>query len=431
MDTRRTNPARTSKLSEDSFAPALERQSAGLFNALAAINIGGEGCYGERLLYALFYEAELLEDYLDSHGASRNKRFHLIREDVSGIKWVSKALSCLALLRDGRNSYPAADQKWNDEQIVEHVRVSTACLTECLSMLASQLNHSWLAADMSVINPKRPSVDIHPPSPLLPPDLINDEDDDINGDANLMAQKYLSRLLRLYGSWDVAATQRLVASSDTKLFMKKYCTEAIARSFQSRVHNLQSDYDSYLRNTAQELSEPSLRKVRGAISQCLHLLEAVTALTHLYERHGHREHLSHAIPWKALVTVIVNHLVLPAYRSIEVCVPLTRELLATLTVRESVEVDLPDGVEMHARPLSMIANVVKHHGLDVEIECDGKRANAASFMAMLVLIGSHPKVTRYTFYGENSVISDIEQLFKLGLGEISLKLVTDTFPYLK
>ncbi|MGY8733437.1 MAG: hypothetical protein ACKVK0_14965, partial [Pirellulales bacterium] len=62
--------------------------------------------YEERSLYAVFHEAGLLEDYLDLHGAASNKRFHLIREDVSGIKWVAQALSCLSLLKDGPHPYP-------------------------------------------------------------------------------------------------------------------------------------------------------------------------------------------------------------------------------------------------------------------------------------------------------------------------------------
>jgi hypothetical protein len=79
----------------------------------------------------------------------------------------------------------------------------------------------------------------------------------------------------------------------------------------------------------------------------------------------------------------------------------------------------------------MIANMVKHHGLDIEIECAGQRANAASFMAMLVLIGSHPGVTTYTFHGDSVAIADIKRLFALGLGETSLDAVTKAFPFLK
>ena len=416
---------------EDMFAPALERKAHTLFDAMNVINSISDVSYEERSLYAVYYEADLLEDYLDLHGAANNKRFHLIREDVSGIKWVAQALSCLSLLKYGPHPYPAADPAWSQQQLNKHVEISISCLNEYLSNLFNQLSASWLGADLAIMTPKATEAAIHPPLPILPPDLLNDEDGEGVGGDNNIASRYLSRFMRLFNSWDADTTNRIVADSNTSAFMKKYCTEAIARSFQSRVHNLQSDYDSQLRNSRQELANPELRKVRGAVSECLHLLEAVTALTHLYERHRHQPHLSKALPWPALVALVVNHLILSAYKSLEVCMPLAQQLLNEISVSSSIEVSLLEDIEMHARPLSMIANMVKHHGLEVEIECSGQRANAASFMAMLVLVGSHPETRTYIFHGDCAALSDIEQLFALGLGEIDLDAVTEAFPFLK
>ena len=424
-------PARSSQLSEDMFAPALERKAHTLFDAISVISSGCKTSYEERSLYAVYHEAGLLEDYLDLHGAASNKRFHLIREDVSGIKWIAQALSCLSLLKDGPNPYPSADADWSEQQLTNHVATSISRLNAYLDALFSQLSASWLEADLAIVSPKATEAEIHPPLPTLPSNLLGGEDEDSIGGDNSIASRYLSRFMRLFNSWDVAATTGLSDGSSAGVFMKKYCTEAIARSFQSRVHNLQSDYDSHLRNTPHELGIPQLRKVRGAVSECLHLLEAVTALTHLYERHHRHPHLSKVLPWPELVDVLANHLILSAYKSLGSCMPLAQELLNGLTVSSSTEVLLPDGIEMHARPLSMIANVVKHHGLDVEIECAGRRANAASFMAMLVLVGSHPGTRTYSFHGDRAALADIEQLFALGLGEKGLGAVTEAFPFLK
>jgi phosphotransferase system HPr-like phosphotransfer protein len=424
-------PARSSQLSEDMFAPALERKAHTLFDAITIISSCCKTSYEERSLYAVYHEAGLLEDYLDLHGAASNKRFHLIREDVSGIKWIAQALSCLSLLKDGPNPYPSADADWSEQQLTNHVATSISRLNAYLDALFSQLSASWLEADLAIVSPKATEAEIHPPLPTLPSNLLGGEDEDSIGGDNSIASRYLSRFMRLFNSWDVAATTGLSDGSSAGVFMKKYCTEAIARSFQSRVHNLQSDYDSHLRNTPHELGIPQLRKVRGAVSECLHLLEAVTALTHLYERHHRHPHLSKVLPWPELVDVLANHLILSAYKSLGSCMPLAQELLNGLTVSSSTEVLLPDGIEMHARPLSMIANVVKHHGLDVEIECAGRRANAASFMAMLVLVGSHPGTRTYSFHGDRAALADIEQLFALGLGEKGLGAVTEAFPFLK
>ena len=138
MTTPTQQPARSSQLSEDMFAPALERKAHTLFDAMNVINSINDVSYEERSLYAVFHEAGLLEDYLDLHGAASNKRFHLIREDVSGIKWVSQALSCLSLLKDGPHPYPAADSDWSQQQLNEHVDISISCLNEYLGNLFNQ-----------------------------------------------------------------------------------------------------------------------------------------------------------------------------------------------------------------------------------------------------------------------------------------------------
>ena len=252
-------PARSSQLSEDMFAPALERKAHMLFDAISVVRDGRETGYEERSLYAVYHEAGLLEDYLDLHGAASNKRFHLIREDVSGIKWIAQALSCLSLLKDGPNPYPSADTDWSEQQLTKHVSTSTSRLNAYLDGLFTQLGASWLEAGLAIASPKTTEAAIHPPLPTLPPNLLGDEEEDgILGD-NSIASRYLSRFMRLFNSWDVAATTGLVDGGDIGVFMKKYCAEAIARSFQSRVHNLQSDYDSHLRNTPQELAIPQLR----------------------------------------------------------------------------------------------------------------------------------------------------------------------------
>ena len=146
MNSSNTNPARSRQLPEERFAPALEQQAQPFFDAISAVKLESESGYVERSLYSVSHEAQLLEDYLDRHGANHNKRFHLIREDVSGIRWVAKALSCLSLLKEGPNSYPAADITWNNERLASHVEISAHCLAEYLENLTEQFNSSWLAA---------------------------------------------------------------------------------------------------------------------------------------------------------------------------------------------------------------------------------------------------------------------------------------------
>ena len=63
------------------------------------------------------------------------------------------------------------------------------------------------------------------------------------------------------------------------------CTEERARVYEASVHNLQSAYDTYIKNTVLEEGDERLPRMRGHISCAFHLLEAVTDLVHFVERH--------------------------------------------------------------------------------------------------------------------------------------------------
>ena len=52
-----------------------------------------------------------------------------------------------------------------------------------------------------------------------------------------------------------------------------------------RIHNLQSVYDTYIKDTKIETDNTALNSMRGCISVALHLAEIATTLSHFYERH--------------------------------------------------------------------------------------------------------------------------------------------------
>ena len=68
-------------------------------------------------------------------------------------------------------------------------------------------------------------------------------------------------------------------------FFSRNCTEALARTYEATVHNLQSTYDTHIQNTVLEGQDERLPRLRGHVSAALHLLEAVTHLAHFIERH--------------------------------------------------------------------------------------------------------------------------------------------------
>jgi phosphotransferase system HPr-like phosphotransfer protein len=277
------------------------------------------------------------------------------------------------------------------------------------------------------------------PSFVLPANRLPEADEraEAGQKDSLPAARLVGRVIRTIEDWAPIHATTTDTDDERQAFMKELCSEATARDLESRVHNLQSEYDSTIRGSAEEKEQPALLKLRGAISQCLHLLEAVTALTHLYERHQvHQRHpatrrvLGHILNWENFLAKMIDHCLRPALASLEKSKDLAAGLLECLTTQAFKDLRIPHGITLHARPLSLIVGVTNHYGLPVEMEIGEGRASAASMMSMLMLCGSHLDAQSVRFHGDPAVLNDLQALFDARLGEDGMDALPGSLKYL-
>jgi len=95
-----------------------------------------------------------------------------------------------------------------------------------------------------------------------------------------------------------------------------------------------------------------------------------------------------------------------------------------------VTLAIPDGLILHARPISLIVGIVNHHRVPVEAEIEGHKCSAASIMQMLVLAGSHSSHQSINFSGDNKVLAELEMLFAAALGEEGFDKLPPELQYL-
>ena len=105
-------------------------------------------------------------------------------------------------------------------------------------------------------------------------------------------------------------------------------------------------------------------------------------------------------------------------------VPLAQALLPRVAPQTTLEIELPENYTLHARPLSLIFGVVRHHKVPVEIVIEGKSTSAGSIMGLIMFAGRFPGVRRVAFRGEAAPLADLKLLFDAGLGERGV----DDFP---
>ncbi len=427
-------------LHESDFAEALGVRGHELMLQANVLLASGASTWGERRYDRFHILATGLESFLDDHGARANKSFFRIRETVAVQRWLSLAASALAHL-DGRlGSYPLQPEGWAEEKLRLPLQEALGRLDGYLRTAAQVLRKEWVRAD-AVWAEGTPEADMNEALASLSLPADRDQDDPGAGEmaeSQSAAARFASRYQRLTQAWTPGARRRVSGLTELRAFMEAYCSESIARGFEARAHNLQSEFDSVVAGTTEVQEHPQLRSLRSSVSLSLHLLEAGTALTHLYERHDlherhgeSRELFDTMVSTEELLDIVVNTCVAGAYECLAAGAPLADEMILQLTSQEERECVLPEGIQMHARPISLIVRVTSHHGTPVEMVVEGEAASAASMMALLVLVGARPKQRSFGFRGDRAVLDDLEALFAAGLGENGLDVLPAQLGYLR
>lgn len=431
---------RRAELTEEEFRFLLAGQAGDFLLLSNGLLEAAPEQWSQRQIYHLYRAATDLETFLDDFGARENRAFFPIREVTALVRWLALAMTSLVHLDSRVQSYQLADPAWASEVLAVRVRRGALELGELVLRALQHMREAWLSNGMTwpghVLR-----VDSLMPSglrPRLPRNVLEDRER-LDGDlvGTHPAARLAASYLLLLETLDRLGTKPVVGLASLRQFVAARYTEELARSYEARVHNLQSSYDSFVAGRQEEAEHPELRVVRGSVSQALHLFEAGTCLAHLYERHdvygrhAARVFFAHLIPEEKLLDILVNTCTITAYDGLLRCRAVAEGILRKLTRQVAVDLDLPPGASLHARPISLIVSVVNHHGTPVEMEIAGKKASAASIMQLLMLAGANPDARRVRFTGDEEALRDLRDLFAIGLGEGGLDALPPRLEYLK
>lgn len=416
---------------EAEFAQHLGTVTSPFHTSVRRLIERGPESWRRRHLNQLVHDAHQLESYLDEFGARYNRTFHAYTELIAALRGLGHAAYVLAHVRQRLETYHA--ELWQPEGL-------SATVTQRLARASGEL-HGWLVgllrsaledAERAGFGPQASPLGSEAWLPVevrrrLPRNLGQDELEDEEQRIADVASKFIQAAdLLAY----IGPTEAIGAEARREL-IRRAVSEEQARVYEATVHNLQSSYDTYIRNTILEARDPRLKLLRGQASAALHCLEAVTEAIHFLERHASPsrlateesvQRLSTLVPRAALERVIVEDLLGSARELLEGGRRLAEDLLPLYSRVRELEVELLDGVAFHARPAALIFGIVQHHGLPVELDLGGRTCNAGSILEMLLAVGSAPDARRFIFRGDERPLRDIQTLFESGLGEQSQPL---------
>jgi phosphotransferase system HPr (HPr) family protein len=424
-------------ISEGAFVPLLEQESEMLLRLARTLVSRSSAPWTRRDYYQLSSETDALEAFLDDHGSRHNRAYHTVRELVACARGFALAGFSVEHLYRRLDSYKLvpAPERQRAEARVEIGRTRAFVqdgLVRLLEALAEELARLGVRLPAQSFPEERFRADV--PRPILPRNLEQEEVED----EQLKIAEVASRYLEACAVLERLGVRRIDDTAERERFLAERCSEEQARVHEATVHNLQSMYDTWIKGTTLEAEDERLPVLRGHASAALHLLQAVTHLTHFVERHeGGARHdaserrIARVIERAGVREVTLNALLLWAVRLLLEARGVAADLLPSYTDMQSLEVELVDELTLHARPAALIVSIVNHHGTPVQMEVEGHACNAGSILELMIAVGPHPGARRFNFRGDVNPLRDIRALFDAGLGEHGLSSLPEQLGYLR
>lgn len=419
---------------EEDFADLLRERGAAFFRVCAA---PAGAAWTKRRFFDLSVAADEVESLLDDYGARTNRTYSGLTEVVASIRGFALAGISLAHLVRRLDSYRLLDRL---EDGGAEARSDLAAALEFVQTTEQRLMGALIDEGRRLgVTELSPGEGEAPDDRMLrrlrlPFDVDLEAIEDEEQRIAVVATRYLEAFEGL----EAARIRRIDDAGERERYLAATCTEEDARLWESKVHNLQSSYDTHVKNTLLETGDERLPVLRGHISATLHALEVVTLLTHFAERRdrGLRSEVAESLV-QSIVTradvreVTLNRLLVTAYRFLAAGVDLASALLPHYTNASEATLELSDGIALHARPASLIVAIVQRYGTPVELEVEGQSCNAGSILELMVAVGSNPEARVFIVRGDERPLRDLVTLFAADLGEKGLETLPDSISYLR
>lgn len=373
-----------------------------------------------------FASVERLADefvgFLDDHGARANATYAPLAEYAASVRGFAKMGRHLAHIERRLGSELPVPRERGDRTI-EEVRRTLEFVKWSLANLQEEVFNeaSRLVGETARVPTTFDRTDDKEQGRELPATLNEAEVPDPERWIAEVASQFLAHKQILDASSHV---KTWTDTEEMSRFVLEVSDEQQVRFFTTRMHNVLSRYDTYLHGTAIERRDSDLLEFRSFVVMTLHILEVMIELVHFYERHENdvrsekaKDRIADLVDKQMVLDRILNFCLNTLHVYMEDMVPQAEALVDRYTRRTSITCTVPEGVELHARPVSLIGRIVDHYGTPVQMTIGETSCYAGSILQALMAIGANPGVREVTFEGDSKPLEDLRTLFACGMGE--------------
>ena len=383
--------------------------------------------FSKKLYSKLIGASQLLEDFLDFHGAKNNSQWFFYRELAATTRLLSLAAYTLQHVL---NRFPLYEVK-DDDEFIKQGKITLSFLKQSLSDVAPIILEEAYKLDICL--PEKGYAQAFFPG-IITEDTLKPDIDDIDKEQqkkNIV--KIASEFLTIAKTFDEFRFYEPYSINELLKMVPKNVNEVQIRQFEMLVHNLQSTFDSYIVHGGYRSSNVKLNQLSDHFSIVFQLLQIMGRFLHFYERHlneiGYKkiyiqvkDRLSKLVDPAVLLDKTINFTFFYACYFLATGKKVATEILNEYIERTSIKVPIPRKMGFHSRPSLMVAKVVQYFGGQVELCVGDDRFDASSILDIQWAGGkiSKENITDVIFTGDARALHDLEILASVNYGEDSI-----------
>ncbi len=380
--------------------------------------------FTKKLYSRLIGNSQLMEDFLDFHGAKNNTDWYYYRELTAAARHLSLGAYSQKHIGNRLVFYDLPDADAFAVQGEKTLEFLNTCLINLAPAIMAEADR------LNISQPERGFDPAKFPSIASAEMLAYDIDDENKDLQKKHIVKIASEFLSISQKFDQLGFYEPYPLEKILTIVPEKVNEVQIRGFEMLVHNLQSAFDSYVIHGGYRYGNRKLKQLRSHFSVVFHLMQLTGRLLHFYERHQHatsfkniyqqvQERLYALIDPEALLDRTINYGLFYACHFLNTGKELAKDILNENIERGKITVGIPVKLGFHSRPSLLVAKIVQYYGGQVELCIGDDRFDASSVLDIQWAGGKINKenITEVTFEGDLRALNDIQILAGVNYGE--------------
>ncbi len=368
--------------------------------------------------------SQVLEDFLDFHGAKNSKDWYLYRELCAVVRHLCLGAYSQRHINNRLIFYDIVDA----DQFRKEGQLSLDFLNQTLKKIAPVILEE--AGRLNIKIPEQAFTDNDFPGIATSEKLHYDIDDEAKELQKENIVKIASEFLTIADDFETFRFYEPYTPEEIFNIVPEKVNEVEIRRFEMLVHNLQSTFDTYVIHGGYHFGNRRLKRMRSYFSVVFHLLQMMGRLLHFYERHLFKtsykniyqqvqNQLADLVDPVILLDRTINYALFYACHYLNAGKKLARIILNEHIERSAIKVGIPQKLGFHSRPSLLVAKIVQTFGGQVELCLGDDRFDASSVLDIQWAGGKIQKenISEVIFEGDTRALNDIKILASANYGE--------------